>query len=69
MKDLAPGDADSGGRALEGIEARDLARFQEVIGELKNEETIGLPALSVVTRELSTLSDRIGRGLGVEDRR
>ena len=54
---------------LASIRTRDLDRFQGVIEELKAEETIGLPAISVAARELGILADGLGRRPGQEDRR
>jgi glutamate dehydrogenase len=42
-----------------GLKARDLGRFREIVTELKDEESIGLAAISVATRELSDLADRV----------
>jgi NAD-specific glutamate dehydrogenase len=51
------------------LRARDVARFRGVIAELKADDSVSLPALSVAARELATLADRIGRHAGVERRR
>ena len=49
--------------------ARNVERFGDVIEELKAEETVGLAAISVATRELGILADRLGLRPGQEDRR
>jgi len=50
------------------LRPREVERFREIVGELKGDEGVGLAALSVAVRELSTLADRIGRS-GRERRR
>jgi glutamate dehydrogenase len=57
------------GGYLERVRARDLSRFQEIVTELKGEETISLSALSVAIRELSTVADRLERHAHRDDRR
>jgi glutamate dehydrogenase len=49
--------------------ARNVERFGDVIEELKAEETVGLAAISVATRELGVLADWLGLRPGQEDRR
>ncbi len=51
------------------LRPRDLERFRGVVTELKADDSVGLPALSVAVRELSTLADRIARHAGPERRR
>jgi glutamate dehydrogenase len=51
------------------LRPRDVERFRGIVTELKGDDSVGLPALSVAVRELSTLADRIGRYAGVERRR
>ncbi|HUF74955.1 MAG TPA: NAD-glutamate dehydrogenase domain-containing protein, partial [Longimicrobiales bacterium] len=51
------------------LRARDVERFRSIVAELKGDESVGLPALSVAARELFLLADRIGRPPGVERRR
>jgi len=54
---------------LELIRPRETERFKQVLAELKEEESIGLSAISVVARELAEVADRLGRGPHQEDRR
>jgi NAD-specific glutamate dehydrogenase len=51
------------------VRQRDVERFREVMEELKAEDSIGLAAVSVATRELADVADRVGREPGQEDRR
>ena len=51
------------------VRTRDVERFRQVMEELKAEESIGLPAVSVAARELADVADRLGREPGQEDRR
>jgi NAD-specific glutamate dehydrogenase len=51
------------------LKARDVERFRSIVVELKGDGSVGLPALSVAARELSTLADRVGRPPGLERRR
>jgi glutamate dehydrogenase len=51
------------------LRPRDVERFRGIVAELKGDDSVGLPALSVAVRELSMLADRIGRYAGVERRR
>jgi len=50
------------------LRARDIERFASVIAELKADDSVGLPALSVAARELSTLAAGMGRHPGAERR-
>ena len=43
------------------LKPREVERFQGILGELKEEDTVGLAAVSVATRELSGLSDKLSR--------
>jgi NAD-specific glutamate dehydrogenase len=54
---------------LSGLKARDMDRFQMIVEELKAEESVGLAAVSVATRELSALADRVARSPGEKDHR
>ncbi len=47
----------------------DIERFRGIVAELREEEQVGLAAVSVATRELSSVSDRLGRGAAHERRR
>ncbi|HET9948360.1 MAG TPA: NAD-glutamate dehydrogenase domain-containing protein, partial [Longimicrobiales bacterium] len=49
--------------------SREVERFKEILEELKAEESVGLPALSVAARELATLADRLASNQPVERRR
>ena len=51
------------------FKSRDVDCFRGIVTELKGEETIGLAAVSVAARELSSLADRVARGGAQEDRR
>jgi glutamate dehydrogenase len=51
------------------FKSRDVGRFRDIVSELKGEETIGLAAVSVAARELSSLADRVARGVSQDDRR
>jgi glutamate dehydrogenase len=70
IADPLDGDDEPGREAfMSRLRARDVARFRGVIAELKADDSVSLPALSVAARELATLADRIGRHAGVERRR
>ena len=51
------------------IKDSDLARFRDILEELRAEESVGLAAASVAARELSALADRVARNPRQEDRR
>ena len=51
------------------VTPRDLERFSGILAELREEESVGLAAVSVATRELSAVADRVCRGRGRERRR
>ena len=51
------------------IKDSDLARFRDIVEELRAEESVGLAAASVAARELSALADRVARNPRQEDRR
>ena len=51
------------------LRPRDVERFRSIIAELKGDDAVGLAALSVAARELSTLADSMGRTSGLERRR
>jgi glutamate dehydrogenase len=54
---------------LAELGAREADRFRGIVEELKAEDSVGLAAVSVATREMSMLSDRIGRNPDQVDRR
>ncbi|MGD8288973.1 MAG: NAD-glutamate dehydrogenase, partial [Gemmatimonadota bacterium] len=51
------------------LKPRDVERFRGTLAELRDEETLGLAAISVAARELSAVADRLGRGSAMERRR
>lgn len=51
------GDPSKGTSVLMRSQAREVERFMDIIEELKGEESPGLAAVSVITRELSALAD------------
>ena len=67
--DLSENGAAPSSEYMGGLKARDVERFQEIVGELKAEESIGLAGVSVAARELSGVADRVARSPGQEDRR
>jgi glutamate dehydrogenase len=50
------------------LKPREVQRFRGIVEELHAESSIGLAAVSVAARELSTIADRFGRGVEREDR-
>ena len=54
---------------LAALRRRETERFREIVGELHEEESVGLAAVSVATRELGDLAERLGRARDPEDRR
>jgi glutamate dehydrogenase len=70
VDDLEQAGAESARDAyMSRLRARDVERFRGIVTELKADESVGLAALSVAARELSTLADKIGRHAGGERRR
>jgi glutamate dehydrogenase len=51
------------------VRDRDVERFRGILAELKEEDTVGLAAVSVATRELASVADRTARGTAGERRR
>jgi hypothetical protein len=51
------------------VTPQDVERFRATMAELREEEAVGLAAVSVATRELSGVVDRMVRGTGAERRR
>ena len=55
------GDPSKATSGLMRSHAREVERFMDIIEELKGEESPGLAAVSVITRELSALADRLSQ--------
>ena len=51
------------------VRDRDVERFRGILEELKEEDVVGLAAVSVATRELASVADRTARGAAGERRR
>ena len=51
------------------VRPRDVERFRGIMAELREEEAVGLAAVSVAARELSAVADGLGRGTDEERRR
>jgi glutamate dehydrogenase len=51
------------------VRDRDVERFRGILDELKEEDVVGLAAVSVATRELASVADRTARGAAGERRR
>jgi glutamate dehydrogenase len=64
-----PGEGGSGSLFTRRLRARDVERFRGIIGEIKEDGSVGLAAISVAARELSALADRMARSHDAEDRR
>ena len=43
------------------LTGREVGRFRDILAELKDEESVGLAAVSVAARDLSALADRVAR--------
>jgi glutamate dehydrogenase len=63
------GGAQAGHDYLASLRAPETDRFRSVLEELKAEESVGLSAVSVLTREMSMLADRVARSPDQVDRR
>ncbi|MDH3205713.1 MAG: NAD-glutamate dehydrogenase [Gemmatimonadota bacterium] len=62
-------DGDEAGDYVAKVSPRDVERFRGILAELREEESVGLAAVSVAARELSAVADGLGRGTDVERRR
>jgi len=63
------GSTEIGARLMSLFPTSDVEAFGEMLAQLREEDAPGLAAMSVATRELSGLADRLGQGPGVEGRR
>jgi glutamate dehydrogenase len=64
-----PASAEASPDFLAALKKREVERFREIVAELQQEDAIGLPAMSVVTRELADVSERLWRPPEPEERR
>ncbi len=51
---------------LSVLKEREAERYRDIVGELQQDETLGLAAISVTTRELGRMADRLARRRGDE---
>jgi glutamate dehydrogenase len=65
----ANGEAAPDGDYVGRVRTKDVERFRAIMTELREEETVGLAAVSVAARELSGVADGLGRPTSVERRR
>jgi NAD-specific glutamate dehydrogenase len=63
------GSIEIGARLMSLFPTSDVEAFREMLAQLREEDTPSLAAMSVATRELAGLADRLGQGPIVEGRR